>query len=35
MSAALRLSNSHGVEQQGRGWKQLSAFEEEEYIQYI
>jgi hypothetical protein len=33
--AALHLSNSHGVEQQGRGWKELSVLREEEYIQYI
>jgi hypothetical protein len=33
--AALCLSNNHGVEQQGRGWKELSVLREEEYIQYI
>jgi hypothetical protein len=33
--AALRLSNSHGVEQQGRGWKELSVLRKEKYIQYI
>jgi hypothetical protein len=35
ISAALRLSNNHGVEQQGRGWKQLSAFLEKRNISNI